>query len=638
MQDMSKNKRRASWGLIILAWLLCNFFTLHFSWSIFDDLPVAPIQQAELHITSSSLPLEINPQQWEAVLLPDDWLANDRNTTQAWYKLRFNYTPAENAAPPGNEPWAIYISHVTHNVGIYLNGLWIGQSGDLGPPISRHHNEPQLFEFSPKLLQHGENEFLLRIQAAYKKYGLLDAVHIAPVSTLKPAYDFKYFVRVTLVQWLTIVMTLMGLTVLIFFAVRPQDKIYGFFSAELFLWSAHNLNLFVHNIPVSTRLWEAMTMATLGWTVVLMVFFNHRFIGVPNKFVERSMLLFATLGIGLYFLPDVEKVFYIGYKIWDVILVIFGSYAIGYLLVRHWRNASTDTLLMILAGIPILAFGLHDILLVNGFRPRTEGLIIQYSALPALIVFSWFIIKRFIQSINRAEDLSKNLEQKVKAKEKELQEQYLHLQQLEQEKILSEERERIMRDMHDGIGSQLVSVVGALGSSTDERLVDVREKIKTSLADLRMVIDSLDPAHNNLATLLATLRQHFEESLRYAGISLVWDIEFLPETLTSAQQNIHILRIVQEAMTNAIKHAECSQVRLQTRCITRVAPLLEICVEDNGKGFEHRHNDASQASRGLQNMRYRAKQIGAELNVKSGSTGTAVCLLLGDEASANFPL
>lgn len=628
---MKKTSILFSWILIAIVWLIVNFLTLHYPGNIFDRQLHNPIDTAHLIPTNGTTPPTMNKNRWEITPLPDDWLVSGRDTFQMGYLLRF--TPNLNESH--QEPWSVYLSHITHNAAVYLNGLWLGQSGPFSNPVSRHHNRPQLFEFSSHLLIEGENELFIRVKSAYRDYGLLGNVYVGPATQLRPAYEFKYFIRITLVQWLSIVMVLMAVTVLVFYMARPQDAIYGIFSAELFLWSAHNLNLFVHNIPVPERLWEAMTMATLGWTVVLMVFFNHRFIGQPIRLVERSMLVFASLGIGLYFLPTVEQVFFLGYKIWDGLLVIFGSYALGYLLRRFWLAPDLDKLLMILSGIPILVFGLHDILVVNGFRPRTEGLIIQYSALPALLVFSWFIIKRFIRSINQSEDLSRNLERKVAEREKEIAQQFQQLKNLEQETLLSRERERIMRDMHDGIGSQLVSLVSALYSEKDPKLQQVREKIQDSLEDLKLVIDSLDPGLNNIATLLGSLRHRLEDNLNKSHITLQWDVDLLPEKAeTSPQQNLHILRIIQEAISNAIKHAQCNSIVLKLyfeQChnaegeFSRDNVIIEL--KDNGQGFDL-SDTLSLGHHGIKNMQQRAREIEGHLEIQSDSEGSRIKLIV----------
>ena len=560
---MTHNNKIFFLAMVAVFAVALTYLSLYTPIQIFDRGTQKPLTSAQFFHTDPFKASSIELSRGEQVALPHDW-RSARSTDgaavqEAWYRFSLDgldTNPSESATQ------AVYISHVTHNVSVILNGIWLGASGSFDEPVSRYHNEPLLFEFAAKLLKDTDNELLIRVKAAYPNHGMLSGVYVASLADLMPLYELKYMVRVTAIEMLTFAMALLGLVVLIFFAARPQDRTYGYFSAVLFTWALHNLNLFVHDIPTSTLFWESMTMATLGWMVVLMMFFNYRFVGIPSPRVERSLLAYSVVGIGLFFLPSYDALFFYGYKIWDGFLIVFGGTTLFYLLRNFWRQPNWDIYLVMLAGVPIYVFGFHDIQVVNGRRPREEGLIIQYSAFPALLLFCWFLTRRFITSINQAEDLSRNLAHKVQQREQELKTQYEHIRDLEQQQLLSEERERIMRDMHDGVGSQLVSIVSAMGESSNQEIQDAKEKIKNSLVDLRMVIDSLDPELNNLGSMLGSLRPHFESTLRKSGVDLVWDIDLLPDGITSPQDNLHVLRIVQEAVANAIKHARPSSLTI----------------------------------------------------------------------------
>ncbi|WP_158971852.1 sensor histidine kinase [Paraglaciecola sp. L3A3] len=618
------SKRYLMLIVIFVYWLLMNAATLHMPIQFFDNIAVPSIVEAEYTVSSAITLDELSGVSWQQVSLPDDWLSRKSDDSDIWYKLRFNVSQSSLK----NFSWAAYLSSVTHTAAVFVNGIWVGQSGRFTPNVSRYHNQPLMFEFANNILVPGDNELLIHVRSAYKNYGLLSGVYVAPSYILKPAYNLKYLVRVGFVQWFTAIMLFVAVVLLVFYCARPQDTLYGIFAFEIIFWSLHNLNLLVNNIPVSVRLWEAFTMSTLVWAVALMIFFNHRYIGVENKKVERLTLFVSLLGFVMFFLPNVEMIFLVGYTFSDICLFALGTYTLVFLLTQYWRNPNVDIALMLFVGTPIMVFGLHDILLVNNFIPRTDGLIMQYSAFPSLLLFSWFLIKRFVNSLNAAEDLTINLERKVKIKENELIVQFQQVKVLEQKHLLSEERERIMRDMHDGIGGQLVSVVATLSGSKNKELIQVREKIKQSLTDLRMVIDSLDPEFNNLATLLATLRASLQENLHNASIKLNWDMNTIPEVKsTTPSKNIHILRIVQECITNAIKHAKCSELTLRvfSKRLVDNNYLIIIEIEDNGCGFIVNELEKNGA-RGLKNLKYRAQEINSSLMFESTSKGTKIRL------------
>lgn len=600
--------------LILLAgyWLILHFITLHPPFQFFPSPPLSPLEKAEIQ-TSDSIDPVFATDQWRAASLPDDWLRRGDQVDQVWYRLEF---PSQ----PSNEKiWALYLPYVSHNVEAYINGAWVGRAGKFSDPVGRYHNQPLLMEFDSQLLTHS-NELLLRVKAASYRQGYLDKVFVGPASLLRPYQQWKKLIRVDLVYWATVGMLLLAVVVMLFWLARPKDIIYLVFAGELIIWSIHNFNLFVSNIPVSARVWEAVIMTTLGWTVVLMMIFNHRYLGTRKPRLERAALVFSVLGFGIFLLPDVDSILVTGYRYWDAVLIVIGTYCIGYLIQQYLRSLNNHALMMIIVGIPMLVFGLHDILVVNNLRERSEGLIIQYSALPAVVLFTWFLVRRFVNSLNTAEELSQNLEKKVRQKERALQKQYQEFQKLEREKVLSEERERIMRDMHDGIGGQLVSVAAQLEGKTDKALCDVRERVLQSITDLRLMIDSLDPMLSDVNTLLGTMRQRLAGTLEAADIQLIWDIEALPEHLVlSPQQCLHLMRILQEAVTNAIKHSGSSKLRVGSGSGEDGCCFIE--VQDFGVGFETSH---ANGSRGLHNLRYRAAQLGGVLEINSGCGGTRV--------------
>ncbi len=640
------NKATRPLLFLFLYWLVMNYLVFFTPVKFFDVTGVDATKNVKYRVDLTELPSidtvhALNQSTWQQIQLPDDWYNNHQNVEQIWYRSEVSLST------PLADIWAVYLPSVTHNAAVYINGVWVGQGGTFSAPVSRHHNEPLLFRFSSRLLHGGINQVDIRVKTAFSEQGLLNQFYLAPVEQLSRPYQWKYFFRVSFVQWITMAMYLMGVIVFMFWLTRPQDNIYGIFAIELFFWATHNLNLFVSEIPVSVFIWEAVNVSTLGWMVITMILFNHRYVGAGNVKVERFMLPFAVIGIGIFFLPDIGYVIHIGYRVWDSFLLIFGVYAIYYLVRVYCQEKSPDAYLMMLVGVPILVFGFHDILLINHFIDRSEGLTIQYSIIPSVLLFSWFLVRRFVQSINKAEHLAATLEQRVAEKQQALQVQFEQLNFLEKQQLLAEERERIMRDMHDGIGGQLVSVITLLRDYDDAVFIRVREKVQHSLADLRFVIDSLDPLLNDLPTLLGMMRMRLLDQLDTANIELEWAVTELPEINNlSPRSSLHIMRIVQEVITNSIKHSGATKMMLSTGVIVagqerqndllgtykhelRKEPCqIYIDIIDYGKGADKAWMKGESQGRGIANMHYRAQQLGATLTINSTIDGTCVRLLL----------
>lgn len=195
---------------------------------------------------------------------------------------------------------------------------------------------------------------------------------------------------------------------------------------------------------------------------------------------------------------------------------------------------------------------------------------------------------------------------------------------LRQEILAAKERERLMRDIHDGVGGHLVSTI-ALLDSQQSSTAQVRQSLMDCLADLRVVILSLDPSSSELAILLGMFRHNIQPKVKAAGITLAWhvgDIESLPKLSTKSALNI--LRILQESVTNVIKHSGASRLSISTNLtpITKSSYAIAISVMDDGSG----KFDDDKAGYGVKNMKKRASELGGNLAIDASEKGTKVML------------
>jgi signal transduction histidine kinase len=194
--------------------------------------------------------------------------------------------------------------------------------------------------------------------------------------------------------------------------------------------------------------------------------------------------------------------------------------------------------------------------------------------------------------------------------------------ELEKREMLERERSRIMSDMHDGVGGQLISVLSLLEQG-DMPNTEVAKAIRECLDDLRLTIDSLEPTDHDLLPVLGNLRYRLDQRLKKHGINLNWTVSDLPKLACLTPRNIlHILRILQEAFTNVLKHAHATAVGVETGVDTAGKHVF-ISIRDNGTGFAGEH-----AGHGLTSMKHRAQIIGGALDILPSPAGTTLRLLL----------
>jgi signal transduction histidine kinase len=206
----------------------------------------------------------------------------------------------------------------------------------------------------------------------------------------------------------------------------------------------------------------------------------------------------------------------------------------------------------------------------------------------------------------------------------ELADSHAKLRAIEHKQTLEQERQRLMQDMHDGLGSSLISALRVVEHSKMDAN-ELAEVLKGCIDDLKLAIDSMEPVDDNLLLLLATLRFRLGPQLDNTGIKLIWQVEKIPALLWLDPKNaLHILRILQEAFANIIKHTSATEVRLATMT---EGDAVMVTVSDNGPGFDLDHALKS-GGMGLSGQKSRAVALGGEVSWHSSSNGTCLSLRL----------
>ncbi|AVP99310.1 hypothetical protein C7S18_19995 [Ahniella affigens] len=260
-------------------------------------------------------------------------------------------------------------------------------------------------------------------------------------------------------------------------------------------------------------------------------------------------------------------------------------------------------------------------------------------SLPFLLVaFVAAFIGRNIRLFRSMNEINQLLREQLTARENELAAQYARQGELLRRETLLDERRRVMGEMHDGIGGQLLSLLHA---SRHQALAPeaLHDGLSEVVDELRLVIDSLDAVGSSINVAIGNFRQRMTPRLKAAGITLRYRNDLINEpTHLGPREVLHVCRIVQEAVTNALKHAHCDEIEL-TVAPSDDGSQLEIVVRDNGRGLDH----TAGLGHGQDNMRRRAAAVGAVLTVDAAypdraAPGTAVRLCLPMQADPAAPV
>ncbi|HEY6192479.1 MAG TPA: two-component regulator propeller domain-containing protein [Bacteroidota bacterium] len=213
------------------------------------------------------------------------------------------------------------------------------------------------------------------------------------------------------------------------------------------------------------------------------------------------------------------------------------------------------------------------------------------------------------------------------------------LREMEYQRHLEEERERISRDLHDNVGAQLVSILSGLDlvrkyshpadERTDRLLTSLHEDARSSISQLRETIWALKSGGLNLPQFA-----EFVESYARRQTDFSHDLELtvrladnLPFVL-SPMQALNCFRIVQEALTNCLKHAGATRVDISMVSLTN--GRFSMTIADNGIGAGNGQPELFSGN-GLNNMRQRAGELGGTADFGAPPGG-------GFEVRVNLPI
>lgn len=570
----------------------------------------------------ASLPSDDAP--WERLALPDQWrMGHPGQTGDGWYRFRFDL--------PELDPTihAVYLPRLCMNAAVYLNGVLLGEGGRFGEPVARNWNRPLLFLVPPGVLRPGRNVLHVRLHSIAYSQGSLFPVSLGPEPELRPGYEKLFFERITLNQTITLIIVAIGVLMISLWWRRRQDTMYVWFGVSALVWAANSTNLYLQDIPLGNRQWEVFVNASLPVFVALLMVSLLRFIERPWRPFERLLwlMLFAA-PLTLIFVPAAE--FFALTTGWHL-AALTATVITSVLLARTaWHRRSLDIALLAASIWAGFLFGAHDWLMHSKLLwyadPRELGNgeihLVHYAAPLVFLVVGWIMTARFVQALNDYERLNVQLEQRVAGKHAELEANFSRLETMAKEQAMLEERQRIVADMHDGLGGQLVTALRLVESNRVDG-AGMAELLRDCLDDMRIVMNSITPGEHDLDAVLGTLRYRLAPRFERAGIEFEWRMDgALPDYPLTAQDALHVQRILQESFTNILKHSGATRITLESG-LCEEGKRRCIRIADNGHGFR-----GDRKGRGLDNMRRRADRVGGELRLESSAQGTVVTLLL----------
>ncbi|HQY10069.1 MAG: ATP-binding protein [Leptothrix sp. (in: Bacteria)] len=446
------------------------------------------------------------------------------------------------------------------------------------------------------------------------------ALTIGPIEEVAQRQAQLYRRSIDWTQSAGLVVTVVGTIALMLAVVRRQrHPSLVWFTLACAAWVGRGIYSTATTLPLPASLFEsgvALLVFLLGLPLAIATL---HLLGRWNPTWRRlslatMVLVLGLLGLGLW-RPELEvtcrTTVYQAMLLWmlaQCVMALRHRQVIG-----HWRGW-----LLVAGYAALLAGACRDFLLVQGVFSVQDDMqsLLVWGYLVLLMAMAVVGADHVMQALTLTRDLNQMLEQKVAERSAALERSYEQQQQdrigQARERARAEERERIVREMHDGIGGQLMTALRGVerGAFSQERLAEL---LQESLDDLRLIIDAT-AADTRLLPALAAWRHRWDPRLEALGIELSWQVdELMGGQDLPADLVLQLMRILQEAVTNAVKHAQAS--RVEVHC-SAASDVLRLEVADNGRGCPHGQIPSQQVQpgrHGLQSMRTRSTAIGAEI-------------------------
>ncbi len=528
------------------------------------------------------------------------------------------------------QPLAVAIPRLGNSHTIAVNGVALARFGTL--PNNRHDDaapEPRYFVVPPALLT-PLTEVQITVSVVGGRRGGLSRVTVGLESDVLPLHQSVYFWQVTATRIVAIISAVLGSLALLLWAGQ-RDRMYLYYGVGELLWSVQTLRALVTTPLIPWPWWGVLTLAAFNAAPPLLSRFALGAMGAAHGRVATTANILV-----IFALPAAVLTLVAG-QLWVVIvwqtLMLANSVAMVFSVITN-RSSTVEkweVRVLAMSVVVILATAVRDFLVLR-FSADTYDLTpwTRFTWMLFGLSLAWIIAERLRKSHHVVRKMNAQLTQELAARSADLQAAFDRSRDSEKERGAAEERQRLMRDLHDGLGSQLVGAL-RMAQQPDASRGAITAQLREAVDQLKITVDAMQETDGDIAAVLGALRYRLAPRLEAVGIALQWNMGRLPIMADwGVRQSYQLQMILLEVFTNMVVHSGATTASLSaTEVSLPEGSAIQIEVTDNGKGFL-----VAQPSpgKGLPNMQIRAKALGTQLDIRSAPGGTHIRLTLPGNA------
>ena len=567
---------------------------------------------------------------WRKATLPDDgWqhlsgatTADDRaGLDGVWYRIDWK----RSCDNPRAYPVALVVQSIVLAGEIYLNNEPLWRDASMVEPLSRSWNMPRLLRLPEAHLLDGINTIRIRVVSTSGQQLGLGPVYLGKTQAMQQIYDGLWWRNRTLFTINMIVSGVLGIFFLALWVAHRNETAYGWYALSTLFWL-----IFISSI-LATSPWPfassagAATVFLAGLVLSIATFciFTWRLSEQKLPRIERVLWsLIAVLVLALIFTP----VAYASLTHAIVVLVITVVFAANCMAipVHAWRTRNPEHILLAACLLALLIISVHDYLLITQVL-HGSATIMPYANIAITLCLAGIMGFRHAKAVYRVERFNQELQEAVTTAQAELATTLKHQYGLALTNTRLQDRLQLAHDLHDGLGGSLLHIMASVEQSPPmlqrERVLSMLKLLRD---DLRQTIDSSSSEGVETPATprewIAPLRHRFTSLFDHFDIHSEWQLPDEWLTRPNAMQCLVLTRLVEEGLTNVVRHSHAKHVRLRLTQDNKAELCLEI--EDDGVGFDVAAVRQSGLSVGMRSMTTRIARLNGTLAVESVSGRT----------------
>ena len=523
---------------------------------------------------------------------------------QARFQMRFD------VADP-TAPLALYIPRLGNTFAIWINGTQLDSLGTLSANLyDDAAMAPRYFVIPPHMLA-PTTVMEIEIGATRARQAGLSQVTVGTEREVSPIYRAKYHWQVTGAHIVVAVSSVLGLiSMLLWFRLRkPAYLAYGL--GEL-LWTAQTMRILVEDAPLPWPWWGVIPLAAFNAAPPLLCVFALLFMGVTKSRVITVAYALIVLAVPAALLIMLGGMLWLA-PVFQAVITLTSVAMAWVVLTAAVQSATHERRMLAMAVGVIVACAVRDVLTMR-LSANSYDIVpwVRFAWVGFGLSMAWIVTERL-----RKDHAAVNAEfgaafegERAEAKRN----------------GAKEERQRLMQDLHDGLGSQLVGALRVAQQPTASR-DEITRQLRGAVDQLKITVDAMHETDGDITSVMAATRYRLAPRLQAAGIDLQWDVAQLPIVPSwGVRQSYQLQMILFEAFTNMVVHSEARSASLRARVVEGDGDsVIEITISDNGRGFDLA-DPQSATGRGLSNMQSRAQTLGVNLKMSSMPGNTCICL------------